>query len=111
MKLHRNAALTLNQRRRLARRVVEEGWSLGSAAAAAEVGGRTARKWVDRSAASRAPRGVSAGTRSAPAPHSHPSKTSTLDSCSGATGLSRRVRTAPSDVAPDSRSDPHNRGR
>ena len=48
MKLHRNAALALNQRGRLARRVVEEGWSLGSAAAAAEVSGRTARKWVDR---------------------------------------------------------------
>jgi transposase InsO family protein len=33
---------------RLARRVVEEGWSLGEAAAAAEVSERTARKWVER---------------------------------------------------------------
>ncbi len=48
MKLHGNAALSLNQRRRLARRVVEEEWSLTSAAAAAEVSGPTARKWVGR---------------------------------------------------------------
>jgi transposase len=48
MKLHANAALSLNQRRRLARRVVEQGWSLTEAAAAAEVSERTARKWIDR---------------------------------------------------------------
>jgi transposase InsO family protein len=48
MQLHGNAALTPNQRLRLARRVVEQGWSLTSAAAAAEVSERTARKWVDR---------------------------------------------------------------
>jgi transposase InsO family protein len=48
MKLHANAALSLNQRRRLARRVAEEGWSLAEAAEAAEVSERTARKWVDR---------------------------------------------------------------
>jgi transposase InsO family protein len=48
MKLHGNAVLTPNGRLRLARRVVEEGWSLGEAAAAAEVSERTARKWVDR---------------------------------------------------------------
>jgi transposase InsO family protein len=48
MKLHANAALSLNQRRRLARRVVEEGWSLAEAAKAAEVSERTARKWVAR---------------------------------------------------------------
>jgi transposase len=48
MKLHGNAALTPKQRLRLARRVVEQGWSLGEAAAAAEVSERTARKWVDR---------------------------------------------------------------
>jgi transposase InsO family protein/transposase len=48
MKLHGNAALSLNQRRRLVRRVLEEGWSLTSAAAAAEVSERTARKWVER---------------------------------------------------------------
>jgi transposase len=48
MKLHGNAALSLNQRRRLAKRVVEEKWSLTSAAAAAEVSEPTARKWVCR---------------------------------------------------------------
>ena len=48
MQLHGNAALTPNQRLRLARRVVEQGWSLGEAAEAAEVSGRTARKWVER---------------------------------------------------------------
>jgi transposase InsO family protein len=48
MKLHANAALSLNQRRRLARRVVEEAWSLAEAARAAEVSERTARKWVRR---------------------------------------------------------------
>jgi transposase InsO family protein len=48
MKLHGNAALSLNRRRLLCRRIVEEGWSLGSAAAAAEVSGRTAAKWVAR---------------------------------------------------------------
>jgi transposase InsO family protein len=48
MKLHANAALSLNQRRRMARRVVEEGWSLTEAAAAAEVSERTCSKWVGR---------------------------------------------------------------
>src|SRR3954447_10194702 len=48
MKLHGNAALSLNRRRLLCRRVVEEGWSLGSAAAAGGVSGRTAAKWVAR---------------------------------------------------------------
>ena len=37
MKLHGNAALTPNQRLSLARRVVEQDWSLGEAAEAAEV--------------------------------------------------------------------------
>src|SRR5581483_11184378 len=48
MKLHANAALSLNQRRRLAGRIVEEGWSLAEAAKAAEVSERTARKWAER---------------------------------------------------------------
>lgn len=48
MNLHANAALSLNQRRRMARRVVEEGWSLTKAARAAEVSDRTCRKWVVR---------------------------------------------------------------
>jgi transposase len=48
MKLHANAALSLSQRRRLTRRVVEEGWSLAEAAKAAEVSERTAGKWAAR---------------------------------------------------------------
>ena len=48
MKLHANAALSLNQRRRLVCRVLEEGWSLTKAAEAAEVSDRTAAKWVGR---------------------------------------------------------------
>src|SRR6266566_8438190 len=48
MMLHGNAALTPKKRLLLARRVVEQGWSLTSAAAAAEVSERTTRKWVRR---------------------------------------------------------------
>jgi len=48
MKLHANAALSLNKRRVLARRLVEEGWSLTKAAEAAEVSERTAGKWARR---------------------------------------------------------------
>jgi transposase len=48
MKLHANAALSLRQRERMACRVVELGWSLTKAAAAAEVSERTCSKWVRR---------------------------------------------------------------
>ena len=48
MELHANAALSLIQRRRLCRRVVEQGWTLTKAAEAAEVSVRCARKWVGR---------------------------------------------------------------
>jgi transposase InsO family protein len=48
MKLHANAALSLNKRRLLIQRVIEEGWSLTKAALAAEVSEPTARKWVAR---------------------------------------------------------------
>jgi len=48
LKLHANAALSLKGRRQLARRVVEEGWTLTEAAEAAEVSVRCARKWVRR---------------------------------------------------------------
>jgi transposase InsO family protein len=48
MKLHANAALSLRQRERMACRVVELGWSLAKAAAAAEVSERTCSKWVAR---------------------------------------------------------------
>jgi transposase InsO family protein len=48
MKLHANAALSLNKRRLLVQRVVDEGWSLTKAVEAAEVSDPTARKWVAR---------------------------------------------------------------
>jgi len=48
MKLHGNAALSWSGRRRLAERVVEEGWTVKAAAAAAGVSVRCARKWVGR---------------------------------------------------------------
>jgi transposase InsO family protein len=48
MRLHANAALSLNKRRLLCGRVVEERWTLTEAAAAAEVSVRCARKWVVR---------------------------------------------------------------
>src|SRR3954462_11545495 len=48
MKLHANAALSLRGRRLLCRRVLEQGWTLTQAAAAAEVSVRCARKWVGR---------------------------------------------------------------
>jgi transposase InsO family protein len=48
MKLHGNAALSWHGRRRLAVRVVCEGWTLKAAAEAAGVSVRCARKWVGR---------------------------------------------------------------
>jgi transposase InsO family protein len=48
MNLHANAALSLNRRRQLCRRVVEERWTVTQAAEAAEVSVRCARKWVGR---------------------------------------------------------------
>jgi transposase InsO family protein len=48
MKLHANAALSWSGRRRLVVRVVEQGWALTAAAAAAGVSVRCARKWVGR---------------------------------------------------------------
>ena len=48
MKLHANAALTLRQRRRMVLRVLEQGWSIHAAAAAAETSSRTCGKWVAR---------------------------------------------------------------
>jgi leucine-zipper of insertion element IS481 len=48
MRLHGKAALSWKGRRRLARRVVVEGWTLTAAAAAAGVSVRCARKWAGR---------------------------------------------------------------
>jgi transposase InsO family protein len=48
MKLHGNAELSLNKRRRLVSRVEDEGWTLAEAAQAAEVSVKTAGKWASR---------------------------------------------------------------
>jgi transposase InsO family protein len=48
MKLHANAALSWQGRRRLVVLVCEQGWTLTAAAAAAGVSVRCARKWVSR---------------------------------------------------------------
>jgi transposase InsO family protein len=48
MDLHGNAALSWSGRRELARRVVDQGWSVRAAAEAAGVSVRCARKWIGR---------------------------------------------------------------
>jgi transposase len=48
MNLHANAAVSLNRRRQLCERVVDEAWTVTKAAEAAEVSVRCARKWVGR---------------------------------------------------------------
>jgi transposase InsO family protein/transposase len=48
MDLRGNAALSWSRRRELARRVVDQGWTLTAAAEAAGVSVRCARKWVGR---------------------------------------------------------------
>jgi transposase InsO family protein len=48
MDLHGNAALSWSGRRQLARRVVDQGWTLTAAAEGAGVSVRCARKWVGR---------------------------------------------------------------
>jgi transposase len=48
MNLHANAALSLKKRRDLCERVVDQGWTLRTAADAAEVSARCAGKWVGR---------------------------------------------------------------
>jgi transposase InsO family protein len=51
MKLHRNARTCPNSRALIAARVIDQGWSLRAAAAAAGVSEPTARKWVRRAVA------------------------------------------------------------
>jgi transposase len=71
MKLHANAALSLNQRRRMVGRVVGQGWSLTKAAEAAEVSERTCAKWVARYRA----HGEAGLTDRSSAPHRIPHRT------------------------------------
>jgi transposase len=48
MNLHANAALSWTGRRRLCELILDQGWTLTAAAAAAGVSVRCARKWIDR---------------------------------------------------------------
>src|SRR5690348_12871915 len=48
MKLHRNARTCPNSRRLLVERVLQEGWSVTAAAAAAGVSERTVWRWLER---------------------------------------------------------------
>ena len=59
MNLHANAALSLNGRRQLARRVVDQGWTLTRAASVAGVSVRCARKWAGRYRLEGGPSGAS----------------------------------------------------
>jgi transposase InsO family protein len=70
MKLHANAELSLNKRRRLVERV-EQGWTLTKAAEAAEVSVRTTGKWVGRHRAEGEPGLLDRSSR----PHSSPTAT------------------------------------
>lgn len=72
MRLHGNAELSLNKRRRLVERVEDEGWALGRAAEAAEVSVRTVRKWVRRYRSEGAAGLLDRSSR----PHSSPNATS-----------------------------------
>jgi transposase InsO family protein len=48
MRIHANAAVTLIQRRRMVRRVIEDGWTIQQAAQAADTSSKTCGKWVSR---------------------------------------------------------------
>ncbi len=48
MKLHRNAALSVQGRRLLVGRVLNEGWTVTAAAEAGGVSLRCAQKWIQR---------------------------------------------------------------
>jgi transposase InsO family protein/transposase len=48
MQLHANAAVSLIKRRQMVGRVLEDGWSVAAAAAAAETSSKTCGKWVSR---------------------------------------------------------------
>jgi transposase len=48
MKLHGNARTCPNSRRLLVERVIEEGWAVSAAAAAAGISERTAYRWISR---------------------------------------------------------------
>jgi transposase InsO family protein len=68
---HANAALTPRARLRLARLIVERGWSIPRAAERYDVSWRTAKKWADRYQAE----GPAGMTDRSSRPHSQPNRT------------------------------------
>jgi transposase InsO family protein len=89
MKLHANPALSLNRRRLLVERNVENNWSLTDAARAAEVSEPTARKWAARYLADGDGALLeSLGRSSRPQPH--PRGSDRGDLCRAAAALHRR---------------------
>jgi transposase InsO family protein len=71
MQLHGNAALSVKKRLLLCERVVDQGWTLTKAAAAAEVSVRTAGKWARRYQAEGAPGLLDRSS----SPHRQPTRT------------------------------------
>src|SRR5947209_7497178 len=92
MRLHRNARTCPNSRVLIARRVLEEGWTLAAAAEAAGVSVVTGRKWVRRYAE---------GDRALRDRSSRPKRTPsrTPDSLVVAIATLRRVRMTASEIA------------
>jgi transposase InsO family protein/transposase-like protein len=93
MKLHANAALSLNQRRRMVRRVVEQGWSITKAARAAEVSDHTCSKWVARYLAGGESGLLDRSSAPASIPHRTPPERVEL------IGLLRRLRMTGAEIA------------
>ena len=93
MKVHANAPLGPKGRQTMVRRVVDDGWSVADAAAAAGVSDRTCRKWVARY---RAEGPVGLVDRSS-APHSVPHRTP--DELVEVIVMLRRLRMTGSEIA------------
>jgi transposase InsO family protein len=91
MKLHGNARTCPNSRALMARRVLGDGWSLRSAAAAAGVSERCARKWVRRAAAGESLEDRSSRPRRSP--------NATAPRLVRAIGVLRRLRMTAAEIA------------
>jgi transposase len=89
MKLHRNARTCPNSRALIARRVLEDGWSLTQAAEAAGVSERTVRRWRERYLAEGEAGLVDRSSR----PHRQPRRTAP-EQVTAAIGLRRTGMTA-----------------
>src|SRR6476469_7038269 len=93
MKVHANAPLGPKGRETMVLRVVDDGWSLAEAAAAAGVSDRTCSKWVRRYRAD----GATGLVDRSSAPHSVPHRTP--DEVGDVIGMLRRLRRTAAEVA------------